>query len=503
VKPAVPHFRIFVSSPQDELSVERRALKAAILGNPLLRRYVADVFLFEESPAKDRRPDDLYLDRLEQSDIYLGLFGRTYGTAGKSGVSATEREFDHATALGKTRLVFPYGDRDRRDPRMAALIAKAGRDLVYHPAADLATLTAEVYSALVDFLTEAGVLLHQPFDAQPCAKATLAALSPERMRWFLRQAREERGFPLSPGTAPATLLTRLNLLDARRPVHAAILLFCPAPHRFIPGAEIKCVRFPGTVVERPAPDYKVFRGDVFAQADEARDFVLAKLERARGTRGRQSAAAAAYEIPADAIFEAIVNALCHRDYTSHAAVEVRVFSDRVEVWNPGRLPSNLSIDLLAADHPSVPVNPLLADPLYQARYIDKLGTGIPMMFDRCRAAGLPPPDFGQRGASFVVTLWRDALTPEVLDRLDLLPRQREALLALKARGRLLVSEYRAFTGVSKPTASRDLDALVRLGLVARVGATGRGTHYVLHPQGLKKGSKGSKGSAGRLSPKGS
>lgn len=488
---SMPKFSIFVSSPQVELKAERHAVKDAILGNPLLHRYIDEVFLFEDLPAQDRRTDHLYLDKVKRCDIYLAILGRTYGHADKSGICPTEREFDHATKLGKTRLVFVFGKDEGREEKMNALVRRASREVVRRRAPDLATLNAEIYSALVEFLAEAGVLLHQPFDARPCARAALRDLSVERMAWFVQQAREERGFPLKTHTAPRTLLTHLNLLHGVTPVHAALLLFSPHPRRFIPGAEVKCVHFHGTKVERPVPDQKNFQGDIFVQADQARDFVLSKLARSRGVREKSSAASAKYEIPPDAVFEAIVNAVCHRDYNSTAAVEVRVFSDRVEVWNPGRLPANLTVALLRQDHSSVPSNPLLADPLYQVRYIERLGTGVPMMIEKCREAELPAPDFEQRGGSFVVTLWRDWLTKEALAEVSLNQRQREALLMAKSRGRLLVSDFRKLLAISKPTASRDLEHLVRLGFFVRVGKTGRGTYYTLNSKGLIKGSKGS------------
>jgi hypothetical protein len=66
--------RIFVSSVQREMSAERQALKAYILGDRMLKQFF-DVFLFEDLPAMDRRADDVYLTELDGSAIYLGLFG--------------------------------------------------------------------------------------------------------------------------------------------------------------------------------------------------------------------------------------------------------------------------------------------------------------------------------------------------------------------------------------------------------------------------------------------
>ncbi len=90
-----------------------------------MRRFF-DVFLFEDVPAIDRRPNELWLDEVERCDIYVGLFGQLYGSEDEEGISPTEREFDRATALGKHSLIFlKAGGRDGRQPKMANLIQKA------------------------------------------------------------------------------------------------------------------------------------------------------------------------------------------------------------------------------------------------------------------------------------------------------------------------------------------------------------------------------------------
>ena len=106
---------IFISSVQREFAQEREALRDYLRGDPLMRRFF-DVFLFEDVPASDRRPNSLYLDEVEQSDIYVGLFGDDYGSEDADGISPTEQEFDQATASGVHRLIF----RERYKRRQSA-----------------------------------------------------------------------------------------------------------------------------------------------------------------------------------------------------------------------------------------------------------------------------------------------------------------------------------------------------------------------------------------------
>lgn len=258
----------------------------------------------------------------------------------------------------------------------------------------------------------------------------------------------------------------------------AVLLFGANPQRFHRTAETKCIHCHGTQYRRPFASLQVYGGDLFDQADQARDFVLAKINRTIGTRAAGITAPATYELPPDAVGEAIVNAIAHCDYHSNASVEVRLYADRLEVWNPGMLPGTLTLDSLRNDHPSIPYNPLLAESLYLARYIERVGSGTQAIIALCREADLPEPEFEQREGSFFITLWRDWLMTEVMDHLKLNDRQILCLKTLKAERQTTTMAYQNFLGCSRRTAARDLDDLLRKGFIQRQGA-GRSAYYVL------------------------
>ena len=489
-------FRVFISSVQREFEPIRRGLKAFLLGDAMLSRFVSEVFVFEDLPAVDRRADEVYLREVERCDVYIGLFGHEYGSEDADGVSPTEREYDQATKHKKTRLIYVWGsDEKTRAPKIRQLIRKASGDVVRRRVEDESALKSEVYSSLVQYLEDLGALRVLPFDATPCAKAALKDVASDRVRWFIEVAQRERKFPLKTSTTKEALLTHLRLLEGRQPLNAAMLLFGSEPQRFHTTAVTKCVHIHGTVFRRPFPSMQVFDGDVFAQADAARDFVLSKLDRSVGTRADGNQTPVAYELPPDAVAEAIVNALAHRDYDSNASVEVRLFSDRLEVWNPGGLPGTLTVAGLRSDHSSIPNNPLLAEALYLAHYIERIGSGTQTMIDLCRAAGLPEPDFEVRDGFFVARIWRDWLTEDVIGKLGLNERQRTVVPALRARKRISTGQYQASSGASRPTAKRDLEDLVQKGLLVRTGG-GRGAGYEVPRKWLKNGSNGSSSDAG-------
>ena len=472
---------IFISSVQKELALERRAVKDFVQADPLLSRFF-DVFLFEDLPAADMRADAVYLSEVDRCALYIGLFSNDYGFEDAQGFSPTEREFDRATTLGKPRLIYVRGADDAaRHAKMRALVRKAGDQLIRRRFNGMPELTAAVNASLVEYLAQRGAIQTRPFEEQPCTQATLSDIDAPALADFVRRARHERQFPLTEHTPVAQVLTHLNLLEGAKPTHAAMLLFGSNPQRHLPAAEIRCMHFHGTQVQRPVPFYRIFKGTLFQQVDQATDFVLSVINRAVGTRAEGSQAPVTYEIPPDVIREAIINAVAHRDYVaSGEAIQVSVFVDRVEVSNPGALLPPLTPEDLRKAHRSVARNPRLCDALFLAHYIEKYGTGTLMMVDECRRHGLPEPRFGQDGREFMVTLWRHWLTPERMAKLGLNDRQRQAVDLLRIRQRITNAEYQAAFGVARRTAHRDLADLVDKGLLTMVGSIGTGTYYVLN-----------------------
>ena len=397
--------RIFISSVQKEFTEERASLRDYLQGDPLFRKF-CDVFLFEDVPAQDRRPDELYLDEVERCDIYLGLFGNEYGLEDAEGVSPTDREFELAGELSKPRFIFVRSSNTARHPKMEALVARAGNQLIRRRFESLPELTAAVYAGLINYLEEIGLLRTAPFDATATRNATLEDISPDKVEWFLARAQYMRNYALSDKTPVNDVLTHLNLLDRDIPNHAAVLLFGKAPQRFLVSSELKCMHFHTPTKSKPIPSYQIYKGTVFDLVDQGIDFVMSKLNRSVGTRVLGPQAPVEYDIPEEVVAEGIVNAVAHRDYASNASVEVQLFPDRLEIWNPGTVHPPLTLEKLYYPHASQPNNPLIAEPLFLTKYIEKAGTGTVDMIERCRAAGMKQPEFRVDTGFFILTVWR-------------------------------------------------------------------------------------------------
>ncbi len=468
--------KIFISSVQKEFKEERIALRDFITRDPLCRRYF-DVFLFEDIPARDRDPDSVYLEEVKNCDVYVCLLGNEYGTQDAQGVSSTEREFREATKQGKTRLLFIKTGNDRdRHRKTVELIKEVGGEMIRRRFSNITELITQVYAAFVQYLEDEGILQTVPFDAAVCRGAAFSDIDETYVENFLETARTERKFPLPQNTSAKKLFTHLNLLTDDKISNAAILLFCRKPQKFRPliCAEVKCMHFHTTEVRKPIPSYQIYKGTLFEQVDEAVDFVLGKIDRSVTPGKTGNASDVAYEIPKLVIREAIVNAIAHRDYTSNAGIQVMLFVDRLEVWNPGALPSGMTMKSLRTEHSSVPHNPLISEPLFWARYIERAGTGTLDMIALCRKAGIPEPQFEQRGGQFVLTIRRkkatrqrapaqvEAQEAQVEAQVELLKWQKDILSACSTAEKsgkelLLVAGYRKRTGNFKKGLQRLLD----------------------------------------------
>lgn len=398
--------KIFISSVQSEFASERENLCRYIRNDAMLGRFFQP-FIFEELPATNKTVQQAYLEEVTLCDIYIGLFGTLYGYEDEEGISPTEREYDVATANNKHRLIFVKNyNRDDIHPKEAVLITKAEKSVVRKSFNSYEELRSAVYAALVRYLEEKEYLRLLPFDATFHPKATLNDIDEEKVSLFVKLAQAKRGFPIPFTAGVPSILTHLDLIsEDNRLTNAAILLFAKKPQSFFITSEIKCAQFYGNEITKPIPAYQVYRGNVFELIDQAVDFVMSRIDVRIGTRDKRTDVDVDYELPLEAVREAIVNAVTHRDYTSNASVQVMLFRNRLEVWNPGALPYGLTTAKLLLPHPSVPTNPILANPIYLAGYIERMGTGTRDIVEQCKAIGLREPEFIQE-ENFRVILWR-------------------------------------------------------------------------------------------------
>jgi ATP-dependent DNA helicase RecG len=184
------------------------------------------------------------------------------------------------------------------------------------------------------------------------------------------------------------------------------------------------------------------------------------------------------EYPIPALREVLLNALIHRNYMG-APTQIRVYDNKMFVWNDGGLPETITMQQLAQSHSSHPRNPILAGACFLGGYIDSWGSGIMKIINSCKAAGLSAPEMKEREGGFVVVLFKDRFTEEQLKQLGLNDRQVKAVLYVKERGRITNKEYKEINEVSDRTATYELKELVQGFSTLKMSGAGAGTFYEL------------------------
>lgn len=322
------------------------------------------------------------------------------------------------------------------------------------------------------------------FEALPAPGATLDDLDDALVQKY---AAAFLGEP-APNRKDAVLdlLHRRNCIgkdgSAWRPTTSGYLLFAREPQRGFPSAEILLARYAG---KQMSDEFlrEIVRGPLPEQARHAEAWIVTNMRKGSRIDALQRADRAEYPIPA--VREAIVNAVAHRDYAIRGdEIRVMMFSDRIEVYSPGRLPGHVTVDNIVDERFSR--NEVIAQVLADMGFIERLGYGIDRMIRLMREWGLPAPRFVETTNGFKVTLRGpgEKLVGEEADRskwrhLDVNERQQAALELLAKNQRITNREYRdLYPDVSEETIRRDLADLVEEGILLKMGDK-KGTYYIL------------------------
>jgi len=268
------------------------------------------------------------------------------------------------------------------------------------------------------------------------------------------------------------------------PTHAGLLLFGRLPQRWIPGAAITAVRYVGSEISDDFVHEEI-GGPLADQIRKAEAFLRANSSQQVSLEGLIREERPAY--PADVLREVIVNAVAHRDYAIQGeSIRISVFGDRIEVYSPGLLPGQVTVENIVDERFSR--NPVIVQVLADMGFIERLGYGIDRMLRLMHEAGQPAPRFEETAAGFRVTLYaRHPHRTQAYSRraqLDLNPRQESALQYVIEHRRITNREYqRLCPDVSAETVRRDLADLVHKDVLLRIGNK-RATYYILKDASL-------------------
>ena len=289
----------------------------------------------------------------------------------------------------------------------------------------------------------------------------LSDIDSSRIRAFYKAVEEERSALIVGSKSLTAVLAKLHLLNEKKPNAAAILLFGMNPQSYFVQSQVRCARFKGRDTDEFL-DLKVFEDTIIEQVPSILEFIERHLRVSAKVTGKAQRSEA-WEIPKEAIREAVINAICHRDYEDTGNVQVRIFDDRIEIWNPGILPEGLSIESLRGEHRSQPRNNLIANCFYRLKYIEQWGTGTNRMIRLCKRSGVPEPSFRQEHGSFVVTFKRVVShATNTATKMKLSKTQLSILQYLKKHGGASTSELVEFLQISDRAIRKNIESMSHL-----------------------------------------
>lgn len=187
----------------------------------------------------------------------------------------------------------------------------------------------------------------------------------------------------------AVLMEKLHLMNGDYLTNAAMLLFSKDPEKWQLGAYVKIGYFE-TDAELIYQDE--IHGSLLEQVDKIVELVYLKYMKARISYENMQRIER-YFVPEDALREAILNALCHKQYQSGVPVQISVYEDRLYIANGGCLPEKWTLNNLMQKHASVPYNPNIAHVFYLAGFIESWGRGIEKICAACKNANVPVPEY--------------------------------------------------------------------------------------------------------------
>ena len=257
---------------------------------------------------------------------------------------------------------------------------------------------------------------HLHDDERPVERADLSMLDADKLERYILQRRADR-----PGFAQLSRQQTLEMLNITRNGQvtlAAVLNFCIYPQGYFPQLGITAVVVPGTQIGDTDADAARFidnkriDGTIDSMVEEAVGFCRRNMKNRTiidpdtGTRSDRP------EYPVEAIREAVLNALIHRDYsiyTEGTPVQVDLFADRLEIHSPGSLYGRMTVEQLGIARPDLR-NPALAVMTEALTGAENRYSGIPTIRRAMTEYGLPEPKFENRRNEFVVTLFNGVTT---------------------------------------------------------------------------------------------
>src|SRR3972149_4317489 len=306
------------------------------------------------------------------------------------------------------------------------------------------------------------------FDETPVIDASIEDLDARNIEIYLKKREEVRDIPrVEPDEFFLKKIKALRQQNGSiHPTVAGILLFSSEPEKYIQGAVIKCARFKGTEMDEFI-DQRIITGSLFSQIGETIAFFKKNVKRSAKIEGVYRKEE--YEYPEKAIREAVVNAVCHRDYSRKGAdIKFAIFDDRIEITSPGGLLPQISISDLGTGV-SEPRNKIIGRIFNEAGLIEGWGTGIRRIRKQIEEMGLVPPEFKDINGFFKTIIYNESLE----EHFEFDEDEKEIIAYIQKKGKASTKELEKELEKSKATIKRKIRTLTDKGYLIWVGKSQR------------------------------
>src|SRR3990167_5742136 len=319
---------------------------------------------------------------------------------------------------------------------------------------------------------------------------TIDSLDQEEIHRTITDGIRENRIPASAaGDIPIEILNRLKLLADGKLKQAAIVLYAKEELADFPQCMIRMARFRGLDKLEDFIDNQLKYGNAFYLLKEADAFLQRHLPIASFFKANQFKRIDKPILPVLAVREALINALCHRDYSNRSAsIALAIYDDRLEIWNNGTLPDKITLADLKRPHDSLPRNKLIAKVFHARGLIERWGTGTNKMIDLCKKEGDPEPEFSEyTGGLSVIFKFKEPIgtTRQPITPLPPLTNRQKTILAIIESSDELVQIQKIMKELENPPSQRmvqiDLNYLKTQGLIEQIGK-GRNTLWAKKPR---------------------
>ena len=468
--------KVFISSNQAEFQEEIEFINNKINDDAYLYEYI-DLFMFEIDSAKPEPSNEVFINKINESDVYIGLIGENYGNIYVDDISATE--FEYNTFISRKHdAYFFVKNTNKRDEGSKKFFNRIRGDVKYKKFNNKEELLIHIKSALKETLDRR--FESKEFDCEIIHESSLDDVDGEAIELFKQVLENDAIYNLFDVRSVDKILEYLNagVIDENnnfKLTNTGALFFAKDVSKFNIDHEIKMVKFDGTdgidIIDK-----KFTKSSFFKVINEFENFFRNNIKKGLVVNGMKSTPIPEY--PINAVREAFINALAHRDYTIKGdCITFYIYDDRIEIINPGRLLYPLTIETLGITQNPKHRNENICNIFEKTKYMEHVGTGIKRMRREMDKANLPEPEFYENGY-FKVILYgpngklilpkKETFESLKLGQYDLNSHQIDALLTMiNDNEEFTCNTYSIIYDVSIEVSKRDLKDLYEKNLIKK------------------------------------